>query len=252
MINKKLLALLAVINMAPTVHAGKPLPDGFVYLKDIDPGIVQEMRYASDHNFIGRPIAGYEAAECILTLPAAEGLHKVQMELKKLSLSLKVYDCYRPQAAVSDFIAWSKEVDQQQMKAEFYPRTNKADFFKLGYVAEKSGHTRGSTIDLTIIPLPVPHQPAYSRKQKLTACYAPLKQRFPDNSIDMGTGYDCMDVVSHIDDTSINPVALQHRQMFRALMEKNNFVPYEYEWWHFTVKNEPFPDTYFNFPVTKK
>jgi D-alanyl-D-alanine dipeptidase len=237
--------------MISSAVAASTLPGEFVYLRTVDPSIQQDIRYAGYHNFIGRPIKGYEAAECILTKPAAEALHQIQMELKETSLSLKVYDCYRPQMAVADFIAWSKLPDQQQMKAEFYPRVNKADFFKLGYVAAKSGHTRGSTMDLTIVPIPTTKQENYQSGQKLTACFADYGQRFQDNSIDMGTGFDCMDILAHNDNENIDPVAYQNRLLLRYLMEKHGFSAYEPEWWHFTLKNEPYPKTYFNFAVRK-
>lgn len=240
-------ATTLLLLIAPVAHAA--LPVNFVYLRSIDPSVQQEIRYASNHNFVGLPIDGYEASACILTRDAALALSKVQTELKKSSLSLKVYDCYRPQKAVDHFIAWSKQKDKQEMKAEFYPRVNKEDFFKLGYVAEKSGHTRGSTIDLTIVP-EGSAQTKYYTGEKLVACYAPRNQRFADNSIDMGTGYDCMDERAHADNKEINVQAYQHRQLLRSLMEQNGFIPYPSEWWHFTLKDEPYPHTYFDFNVS--
>ncbi len=227
------------------------LPEGFVYLKYIDASIQQDMRYATRHNFVGHPIDGYFAAECILTKSAAVALSQVQKELKASSLSLKVYDCYRPLQAVSEFIAWSQLPDQQQMKVEFYPRVDKADFFKLGYVAEKSGHTRGSTVDLTIVSIPVRQTAVYSGQKPLVACFAPFLARFQDGSIDMGTGFDCMDEFAHNDNTDVSVVAQMNRQLLKKLMEKHGFLPYEKEWWHFTLKNEPYLNTYFNFPVKK-
>ncbi len=225
------------------------LPAGFVYLHDIDPSILQDIRYAVFHNFIGRPIIGYKAKQCILTQEAAHALANVQKKLKTLSLSLKVYDCYRPTMAVADFLTWSKEPSQQKMKAEFYPGINKADMFRLGYVAEKSGHSRGSTVDLTIVPIPTPSQPIYHPQQKLVSCTAPYSRRYQDNSIDMGTGYDCMDVLSHALNPDISKIAMQHRLLLRQIMIQNGFEPYAYEWWHFTLKNEPFAGNYFNFLV---
>ena len=145
MINKKTITLSLIILLNCLMAKSNALPNNFVYLKDIDPTIVQELRYAGYHNFIGRPIAGYNAAECILTKPAALQLAKVQQTLKVMGYSLKVYDCYRPQIAVDDFITWSEQSQLQQMKREFYPRINKADFFKLGYVAKRSGHSGAST-----------------------------------------------------------------------------------------------------------
>ena len=176
-------------------------------------------------------------------------LAKVQQELLKQHLSLKVYDCYRPQIAVNHFIAWSKDINDQKMKAEFYPRVDKKDFFKLGYVAEKSSHSRGSTMDLTIVPIPSPATDTYKPGQPLVACIAPFGTRFNDGSIDMGTGYDCMDELSHIDNQQLNKTALKNRKLLSDLMQKYGFQPYLQEWWHFTLKDEPYPNTYFNFTV---
>lgn len=243
----KKFVLLMLYFISTLVFAKQNLPSEFVYLRAIDPSIQQEMRYAGWHNFIGHPIQGYAAAECILTYPAAMALQGVQRELKKMHLALKVYDCYRPQMAVNEFIVWSKQTLQQQMKTEFYPRVDKADFFKLGYVAEHSGHTRGSTVDLTLVPLPTPRQMSYHKNQRLVACFS--KQRFPDNSIEMGTGYDCMDTLAHSYNKQVSVIAYYHRQLLRGMMRKYGFVPYNEEWWHFTLKNEPFPRQYFNFWV---
>ncbi|HVY53680.1 MAG TPA: M15 family metallopeptidase [Gammaproteobacteria bacterium] len=231
--------------------AAYALPEGFVYLRDIDPTIIQEIRYSGYHNFIGHPVPGYQNAECVLTRPAAEALKSVQLELRKKSLSLKVYDCYRPQSSVNYFIEWSKDPSQQQAKQEFYPRVNKKDVFKLGYVAEKSGHSRGSTVDLTIIPLPAPSQPKYRPGQSLVACFAPYNKRYKDNSLDMGTGYDCIDESANIDFQNINETAYKNRLMFNRIMVKYGFVSFPKEWWHFTFKNEPYPRTYFDFKIAR-
>lgn len=231
---------------AVTTH----LPQGFVYLHAVDSTIVEELRYAGYHNFLGRPVKGYEnATGCILTKEAALALRQVQTDLRKSSLSLKVYDCYRPQRAVNDFMAWSKRPQEQQMKEEFYPRVNKADVFKLGYVAEKSGHSRGSTMDLTVVPLPLPQQEVYKKGQKLVACYFPYHQRFRDNSLNMGSGYDCLDEAAHVDYQAISSTARYNRLVLNDLMVKHGFKPYAKEWWHFTLENEPYPQTYFDFVV---
>lgn len=205
------------------------LPSGFVYLKDINPTIIQDMRYPTSNNFIGRPIAGYEKATCILTQQAASALSALQKELLAQHLSLKVYDCYRPQMAVNDFIVWSKVVNDQKMKQSYYPNVNKADFFKLGYVAAKSSHTRGSTADLTIVQLHNGNQ--------------------PPTELPMGTHFDFMDERSHALSPNIQGEARKYRLFLRNMMVAAGFVPYDDEWWHFTLKNEPYPDTYFNFPV---
>jgi D-alanyl-D-alanine dipeptidase len=226
------------------------IPSDFVYLSQYDPSILQDIRYAGYHNFVGRPIAGYETNECILTKAAARALSNVQKELLKSGYSLKVYDGYRPKMAVNDFIQWSRDPSQQQMKSEFYPNVDKKDFFKLGYVAARSGHSRGSTVDVTIVPIPTLSQTTYHQGQRLIACYAPYSQRFKDNSIDMGTGFDCMDAKSHpLNKTGIPLTAYQNRMLLRHVMEEHGFMPYSKEWWHFTLKNEPYPNTYFNFPI---
>lgn len=245
-----LTSISMIILGSTSIAPAETLPSDFVYLRNVDPSIIQEMRYAQYHNFVGRPIAGYHAEECILTKQTAYALSKVQTELKKSGLSLKVYDCYRPQTAVNDFIAASKDLSNQKMKAEFYPYVNKADVFKLGYVAEKSGHSRGSTVDLTIVPVPTPKQETYNRHQKLVNCAAPRAKRFHDNSIEMGTGFDCFDLKAHPDNTTVNNIAYHNRSVLWVVMEQQGFKPVDTEWWHFTLKNEPFPSTYFNFPVT--
>lgn len=226
------------------------LPRDFVYLHDIDPTILQEMRYAGSHNFIGRPVKGYQAAQCILTSETAHVLSLVQQQLLRKNLTLKVYDCYRPTMAVTDFVIWSRDNKHNEMKQEFYPTINKADVFRLGYVADKSGHSRGSTVDLTIVPIPVPRQAIYKVGQALVACTAPYAKRFHDNSIDMGTGYDCLNEMAYPFNVVKHSVAYQHRMLLREIMMRHHFQPYEKEWWHFTLANERYPATYFNFPVS--
>ena len=225
------------------------LPQGFVYLSDIDASITQELRYFTDHNFIGRPIDGYKANKCILTRETAIALSKVKKELVKSKQSLKVYDCYRPQRSVDDFIAWSKQPEPSPTQKEFFPNFKKPELFANRYIAEKSGHTRGSTLDLTIIPIPVPTQAIYRKGQKLFSCYAPLSVRFKDNSIDMGTGYDCLDKTANPGNHSINKIAQRNRVRLQKLMEKHGFQISDTEWWHFTLINEPFPESYFNFII---
>lgn len=237
------------LSALANVPSDESMPKDFVYLKDIDPSILQDMRYAGYHNFVGHPLLGYEKARCILTRPAAEKLKAIQQQIKPLGYSLKVYDCYRPQKTVDFFIAWSQEINQQAMKVEFYPTVNKADVFKLGYVAEKSSHSRGSTMDLTVVKLPVQAQAPYHSGQPLVACYAPYQQRYHDNSIDMGTGYDCFNDLSHPDNTNISLKSYLDRMFLRYWMMKYGFAGFETEWWHFTLKDEPYPDTYFNFDI---
>jgi D-alanyl-D-alanine dipeptidase len=226
------------------------LPKNFVYLSEIDPSIVQEIRYAGEHNFMGRPVQGYLSATCILTKEAAFALKKIQTELRKQNYSLKVYDCYRPNCAVKDFLRWSQRPDENKMKAEFYPRIEKNKLFSLGYIAKRSSHSRGSTVDLTLISLKNNMRgESYSQSTALRACYAPWSVRFRDNSLDMGTGYDCLDKTAHIGSKAISPQAIRNRLFLMRMMTRYGFRPYKKEWWHFTLKNEPHKKINFNFRV---
>lgn len=248
----RILLVLLVLLLVPAYAAldSESTPEGFVRLRDVAPDILQDIRYHGSHNFLGRPVDGYTDAECILTTQAAQALKAVNEELRQAGQGVLVFDCYRPQRAVTDFVQWSKKPADQATKAEFYPAVDKKDFFKLGYVAEKSGHSRGSTVDLTIIPLPAPKPEAYAPGQPLVNCTAAYGQRYRDGGIDMGTGFDCMDEKSHPLTGDVPAEAKANRLKLRALMEKHGFAPYDYEWWHFTLKNEPFPKTFFDFPVT--
>src|ERR1700681_4457936 len=190
---------LVLIIMMPPVPAlaGSALPRVFVYLRDIDPTIVQDIRYAGSHNFVGRPIRGYLAAECILSVSAANALETVQRMLTEKKLSLIVWDCYRPKRAVEDFFQWSKDPTHSEMKAEFYPRTDKEKLFALGYLAKRSAHSRGSTVDLGLVPSGFSVAPPPDPSQPLKACTSPKGERFEDGTIDFGTGYDCLDVLGN-------------------------------------------------------
>ncbi|MDI3423159.1 M15 family metallopeptidase [Streptomyces luteolus] len=238
----------------PPAHA-KPdpkAPDEFVALRDVDPTILQEIRYTTPHNFVGEPIDGYRKPMCILTEPAAEALHEAQRELLRRGYSLKVYDCYRPQRAVDHFVRWAKDLDDERMKPEFYPRVDKSRLFADGYIAEKSGHSRGSTVDLTVVRLPALPTRPYVPGEPLVACYAPQDERFPDNSVDMGTGFDCFDTLSHTDDPRVTGAQRANRDLLRGVLAGRGFVNLPEEWWHFTYKPELFPDTYFDFPVSRR
>ncbi|MEU9793602.1 M15 family metallopeptidase [Streptomyces sparsogenes] len=248
-----LAALLAVSAPAPAQARAEPkAPKEFVALSDVDPTILQEIRYYTPHNFTGHPVDGYREPLCVLTRPAAEALHKAQRSLLRRGYTLKVYDCYRPQRAVNDFVEWAKDLDDQSMKGEFYPDVDKTRLFEDGYIAEKSGHSRGSTLDLTIVKLPaVPTRP-YVPGEKLVPCYAPKDERFPDNSVDMGTGYDCFDTLSHTLDPRIQGAQRANRLLLKDTLESLGFVNLAEEWWHYTYKPELFPDTYFDFPVSRR
>lgn len=225
------------------------LPEGFVYLQDIDPTILQEVRYAGHHNFVGHPIPGYNSPVIILTEAVAQPLKAVQAALKSFNLTLKVYDAYRPQDAVDAFAKWAEDPNDQLTKTEFYPALDKKNVFEAGYIAKRSSHTRGGAVDLTIVPLPVPDQPAWKPGDPVWDGRLPKGQRFPDNSIDMGTGFDCLDELSHTMNPALSVDVRTNRLLLLSLMEKHGFENYWREWWHFGLVSEPYPDTYFNFPV---
>ncbi|MCX5389428.1 M15 family metallopeptidase [Streptomyces sp. NBC_00094] len=237
----------------PASAAPEPkAPREFVALSAVDRTILQEMRYTTAHNFVGEPIDGYRQPLCILTRPTAEALHRAQVGLLARGYTLKVYDCYRPQRAVDHFVRWAKDLDDERTKGEFYPLVDKSRLFADGYIAEKSGHSRGSTVDLTIVRLPAARTRAYVPGEDLVECYAPREERFPDNSVDMGTGYDCFDTRSHTDDPRIQGVQRDNRQLLKGVLAEQGFVNLPEEWWHFTFKPEPFPNTFFDFPVARR
>jgi len=225
------------------------VPEAFVDIQKIIPDVVLDIRYYGPHNFVGERVDGYNAGKCIITKEAAEALVRVQKDLEPYSLSLKIYDCYRPQRAVNHFVRWATEIENIKTKKEFYPTVDKRNLFKDGYIDGKSGHSRGSTIDLTIVPLPAPGQQNYIPGQKLSECYLPATKRFGDNSIDMGTGFDCFHEMSHTANINIGQQQKINRLLLKSLMEKHGFRNYDKEWWHFTLKNEPYPDTYFDFVI---
>ena len=214
---------------APKTMEKPSIPKGFVRISKFIPDIIIEARYYSKHNFLGRKVKGYHANECILSLPAAKALLKVQKELRKDGHSLKVYDCYRPHMAVSHFVIWARNLRDQKMKSEFYPNIDKKDLFTLGYIAKRSGHSRGSTIDLTIVKLPPKPQPIFTSKTALQSCENPLKNRYADNSLDMGTGYDCFSELSHTLNPKITGTPMKNRLKLKTLMEKHGFENYSKE-----------------------
>ncbi|MGY3684067.1 M15 family metallopeptidase [Streptomyces sp. TE33382] len=247
-------ALSVATAAAPVARAAPEpkAPEEFVALRSVDPTIIQEMRYATAHTFMGEPVDGYRRPVCILTRPAARALHTAQTRLLRRGYSLKVYDCYRPQRAVDHFVRWAKDPGDRVMQGEFYPRVDKSRLFEDGYIAEKSGHSRGSTVDLTVVRLPALPTRPYLPGEPLAPCFAPEDERFPDNSVDMGTGYDCFDTLSHTDDPRIQGVQRTNRQFLKRTLTGVGFVNLAEEWWHYTFEPEPFPDTYFDFPVARR
>lgn len=201
------------------------LPPGFVYLDKTIPDIALELRYITGNNFLGTPVDGYQAPRCILSAEAAQALKKVQKALSVFGLGLRVFDAYRPQMAVDHFVRWAKDIRDTKMKTEYYPDVDKEDLFREGYIAARSSHTRGSTVDLTVISLD------------------------SGKALDMGSGFDFFGPVSWPDNPEMSPSQRAHRMLLQTLMHQFGFSHYEQEWWHFTLKDEPFPETYFNFPV---
>ena len=220
-----LLVLLFSFPGLPPLAAN--LPDGFIDIKDVISNIQLEMRYYTKDNFVGQRINGYEKPKCILSNKAATALKKVQDELNTFGLGLKVYDAYRPQHAVDHFIRWAKDLSDTKMKAKYYPDVDKKNLFKNGYIAEKSSHSRGSTVDLTIVSLDT------KKPQEL----------------DMGTGWDFFGPQSWPGSTTVTPTQRANRMLLQNLMTKHGFKPLKEEWWHFMLIDEPFPHTYFDFAI---
>ena len=225
--------LAALGGLAVPAPAQATTTGAFVALSDVAPSILQDIRYDTRHNFVGRRIDGYRRPLCILTRQAADGLRKVQAQLVRQGYTLKVYDCYRPQRAVDHFVRWAKDLADEKMKAEFYPNVAKDRLFADGYIAEKSGHSRGSTMDLTLVRLPPAFQRPYHPGEPLKACFAPRGQRFPDNTVDMGTGYDCFDVKSYTR-AVVNSGERKNRNRLLKAMSRHGFRNYKREWWHFS------------------
>ena len=200
---------------------------GFVLLSDVVPHIVQEIRYFSTFNFVGERIDGYEEPVAITTREAARALKAVSNEMMVKGYRLKVFDAYRPQSAVKHFILWGIEDEDIRMKPYFYPDIDKQDAFELGYIAKQSSHSRGSAIDLTLLDMKT------------------------GKEVDMGGPFDFFGELSHPDFRGITDEQYENRMLLRGAMVRNGFEPYECEWWHFRLKDEPFPDTYFSFPVAQ-
>lgn len=222
------------------------LPAGFVYLHEIDPSIIIDMKYAGNDNFIGRKINGYLVPVAILTKEAAVALSNVQNELKQHGYSLVVYDAYRPEKAVKQFINWA-ETDNQKTKMVFYPYIEKAQIIPFGYVATKSSHSRGSTVDVTIISLSHTVKPVNIKNRTLLDGTKILYR--DDGTEDMGSFFDLFDTASHYGSAKIDHLATNKRRFLRDIMTKHHFLPLEKEWWHYTLDNEPFPNTYFDFDI---
>ena len=198
---------------------------GFCLLTDSIPDVILEIRYFSTYNFVGKRVDGYQEPVALITKKAACALHKVSNELKSKGYRLKIYDTYRPQCAVDHFMRWAKKLDDTLTKACFYPNLTKKQIFDSGFVATKSSHTRGSTVDLTLVD-------AKTGKE-----------------VDMGGVFDYFEQSSHTDYDGITVAQYNNRMILKDAMIRHGFEPFQGEWWHFTLANEPYPDTYFTFPV---
>ncbi len=198
---------------------------GFVRLADVVPDVILEVRYYSTYNFVGERIDGYEEPQILITREAAHALQHVNIALRKQGYCLKVFDAYRPQTAVDHFVRWAADTEDTRMKAAFYPEVDKQNLFRDGYIAAKSGHSRGSTIDLTLVDM------------------------LSGKEMDMGGPFDYFGELSHPSYAALREDQLANRRILREAMIDGGFHPITTEWWHFVLDNEPYPDTYFTFPV---
>ena len=218
------LSFLFSILFLSTFSFGQ-LPEGFVYVKDIVPDLDVELRYLTSNNFVGKPIDGYVSNSLILTSQTAEKIKLIQEELQQQNLCLKVYDGYRPQRAVNHFMSWAKDLIDTINKQQFYPDIKKQNLFYEEYIATRSGHSKGSTVDVNII------------------------NGNTGKSLDMGSAYDFFGKESWVNYNDITEKQKANRQLLQTIMRKHGFRNYPKEWWHFTLNNEPFPGTYFDFLV---
>jgi D-alanyl-D-alanine dipeptidase len=220
-----LLVVLATIISWVVISNMNKLPDGFVYVTDEIPTAILEIRYYSEDNFVGTVVDGYHAPKAILTEEAAQALKKAADNLYEQGYYIKIFDAYRPQSAVDHFIRWAKDLDDTKMKEKYYPDLDKSVLFELGYIAEKSGHSRGSTVDLTLVDVST------------------------GKELDMGSGFDFFGEISNHGTDLITEEQEKNRNILRDAMVDAGFEVYPEEWWHYKLKDEPYPDTYFDFPV---
>ena len=246
---KKTVMVLAVALIASSAFA-QTLPGGFVLLRDIDPTIIQDIRYAGSNNFVGRPLRGYEAGECVVKRAVGLALQRVQQELAPQKLSLKMLDCYRPARAVADMVAWSRDGRETPAQKRYNPAFSKKDLFRLGYIATHSGHSTGAALDLTLVDLQADNSGAFDPGKAYADCTASASDRAPEASVDMGTGYDCCDVKAHTAARSITPAQRRWRNLLVAAMARQGFVNYSKEWWHFSLPGAGRPA--YDFPISAR
>ncbi len=221
----KLYKAVIALLISATIVLAQDVPSGFVDLKKAVPSLVLELRYSGENNFIGKPIDGYEARICYISTPAAVALKSVQEKLLPFGFGLKIFDAYRPQRGVNHFVRWAKDLNDTKMKTTYYPDVLKSELFDKGYIAARSGHSRGSTVDLTLIDLAT------------------------GKELDMGTGFDFFSPISWPTSKEVTSQQRANRLLLRSVMLSQGFRPLEEEWWHFTLANEPYPTTYFDFVV---
>jgi zinc D-Ala-D-Ala dipeptidase len=217
------ISLVLLLLWSLPALAQEKRPASFVDAATVVPGLAVEMRYVTDNNFVGRPIDGYEKPVCLLTRQAAQALAEVARDLAPRGLTLKVFDCYRPKRAVAHFLRWAQAIDDLKNKSAYYPALDKRRLFADGYIAVHSGHSRGSTVDLTLVG--------------------------KAGELDMGTPFDFLSPRSNTLNPAIRGEAQQNRVLLTLAMSRRGFRAYDKEWWHFTLRGEPFPETYFDFPV---
>lgn len=245
------LAVLSTILAGGPAAAQGGMPADFVHLRDVDPTIAQDIRYAGADNFVGRPLPGYGAAECILRRDAAAALRRVQADTAALRLTLKVYDCYRPHRAVRAMVQWAHDGQAEDATRRFFPRLRKSELFALGYIAARSAHSTGTAVDLTLVDAGAAPAAPFAAPQAYGPCTAPSAQRTPDDSVDMGTGYDCFDTLSHTANPRIGVESRRWRQLLVRLMAKHGFRNYHREWWHFTYAAGT-PAKAHDFPIERR
>lgn len=215
------IVLLVLFNACST-----PYPKGFAPIATTIPNLQFELRYATANNFTGRPVRGYANIEKVLSRPALNALAAAQKDFNAMGMGLKLYDGYRPQKAVDEFVAWSKRLNDTLRKQQYYPKVPKSELFIRGYIAAKSGHSRGSTVDVGLVYLEGPKK---------------------GEEVDMGSPWDFFGPISWATDTTITVAQQNNRKLLAKILMQHGFKPYTKEWWHFTLKEEPFPDTYFDF-----
>ena len=251
---RRLIAFFVISNSALCGSLARgAVPEDFIEVRKVDPSITVEARYASTWNFMGRPVAGYFANKCYLTKKAALALSKAQKLLHTKNLGLLAFDCFRPTRAVADFVAWTKNPKSDEMKPIFYPDEPKESLIERGYIADRSGHSRGSTIDLTIIDIKAKKSapkawPQLQFREEKTDCRS-QRNIASTGQLDMGTMFDCFSNLANTLNLDISHFAKANRKTLLMAMESSGFVNYEKEWWHFTLKEEPFKDAYFDFPI---